>query len=102
MASTVGQKLLDLCYMNTSRECSQWMTQTQRVLYAVMTIGAVWLENRLDDFIALTRHISYTASVCSPYMVSFLVHSSTKLTSDIEFHMHICMSTQFCRVDTSC
>jgi len=62
-AATVGQKLLDLHYVDASGERSRWMTDRQRALYAVLTIGAAWLENRLDDFVALTRHVSATVHV---------------------------------------
>lgn len=61
-AATVGQRLLDLRYVNTSsRESRRWMTHRQRVLYALLTIGAAWIDNRLDDFVALTRHMSAAA-----------------------------------------
>ena len=70
MAATLGQKLLDLRYVNTSGEQSQWMTHRQRVLYAVLTIGAAWIENRLDDLMALTRHVSAAAHVCTIHIVS--------------------------------
>jgi len=70
-AATVGQQLLDLRYVTTSRDdvttsrdAGRWMTQRQRVLYALLTVGAAWIDNRLDDFVALTRHISAATHVC--------------------------------------
>jgi len=67
VAATVGQKLLDLRYVSSSSsdEPSDWMSYRQRIVYALLTIGAVWTENRLDDFVSLTRHISATAHVCT-------------------------------------
>jgi len=64
MAATVGQQLLDLRYVKTTTcESRRWMTHSQRVVYALLTIGAAWVDNRLDDFVALTRHISAAAQV---------------------------------------
>jgi len=83
-ASTVGQQLLDLRYVKTSSHCNvkppceshrgvktpppceprgQWMTHRQRVLYAMLTVGAAWFDSRLDDLAALTRHLAATAHV---------------------------------------
>ena len=81
MAATLGQKLLDLRYVDTSAVSSQWMTSRQRVLYALLTIGAVWMESRLDDFIALTRHISAVAHVCVKYQL--ILHTLLPFTAHI-------------------
>jgi len=65
MAATVGQKLLGLQYISTSSDKpGRWMSHRQRVLYAVLTIAAAWLKNRLDDLAALARHVISTAQVC--------------------------------------
>jgi len=64
VAATVGQKLLDLRYVDTScGESRQWMTQRQRILYLLLIVGAAWIDNKFDDFVAFTRHISAATHV---------------------------------------
>jgi len=63
MAATVGQNLLGLQYVNTSGKPTWWITHRQRALYALLTIGAVWVQRRFDDFVALSRHMSSATRV---------------------------------------
>jgi len=83
-AATVGQQLLDLRYVKTKCESRRWMSHTQRYVYALLTIGAVWIDNRLDDFVALTRHISATDHVC-------ILNFTTDSTKLHDFILYFCM-----------
>lgn len=57
--STLGQKLLDLRYVNDDARGQQgiWMTRKQKVLFAVATIGGPWIEERADDLETVTDGI---------------------------------------------
>jgi len=70
-AASVGQKLLGLRYVDISHQ--QWMTRRQRVLYGLLTVGSAWLEDRLDDFVALTRHITAAANVRNYFVSSVII-----------------------------
>jgi len=68
-AATVGQNLLGLQYVNTSGKPTRWITHRQRAVYALLTIGAVWVESRFDDFAALSRHMSSATHVCNVHEI---------------------------------
>ncbi|ELT87556.1 hypothetical protein CAPTEDRAFT_224482 [Capitella teleta] len=61
-ASTIGQQLLDLKYMNTRSTCPDdlWMTRRQRLAHACLFVGLPWLDERKAQLKASTSSVPHS------------------------------------------
>lgn len=88
--STLGQKLLDLRYVNDDAGGQQgiWMTRKQKVLFAVATIGVPWLEERTDDLENATDGIPFIKRV---WPVLRFLSKVYKVAALVNFLVFLCL-----------
>jgi len=62
--ATIGQKLLDLQYVKdqstSGMHTSLCMSRRQKIMFTILTVGAPWLEERMDDFAARSQNMRYS------------------------------------------